>query len=154
MAPNITWSFESEVCLRRMWAQGCSATEIAAALGMTRNAVLGKRWRLDLPFFEGKGAKTARAQRARPPRVQRRKPKPKPQPVLVEKGEAPAMRWLGLQELEQAHCHWPLEGSGPPFVFCGADVKAASPYCAHHAKLARNKKFCPENSVSGGRLRW
>lgn len=44
-----TWTDERIATLTQMWAEGHSSTRIAMALGLTRNAVIGKVSRLKLP---------------------------------------------------------------------------------------------------------
>src|SRR5205823_14144104 len=45
----MTWTDERVETLKRLWAEGLSASQIAAALGgVTRNAVIGKVHRLGL----------------------------------------------------------------------------------------------------------
>jgi GcrA cell cycle regulator len=44
-----TWPAERVAVLKSMWADGCSASVIAEELGVTRNAVIGKVYRLKLP---------------------------------------------------------------------------------------------------------
>ena len=139
MAAESQWTFEKEVTLRRMWSEGHSARVIGEALGMSRCAVLGKRFRLQLPFPLGGFQKVPRPYKRRD--VVRKAPKPKPVPpsVLmpakpVQPVTYPKPRWLTLNELGPRHCRWP-EGNGP-FVFCGADIDEG-PYCARHVIEAR-----------------
>jgi hypothetical protein len=44
-----TWDDERIATLTKMWAEGHSSTRIAMALGLTRNAIIGKVTRLKLP---------------------------------------------------------------------------------------------------------
>jgi GcrA cell cycle regulator len=49
MAPNpYFWTAERAAALTTLWNEGVSSGDIAAALGITRNAVMGKVWRLKL----------------------------------------------------------------------------------------------------------
>ena len=49
MIKIIKWADERELLLRKLWADGLSASQIAAELGgVTRNAVIGKVHRLKL----------------------------------------------------------------------------------------------------------
>ena len=58
----MSWTDERVVLLRELWAQGLSASQIAARLGgVSRNAVIGKAHRLGL---EGRHRRFAAAVRA------------------------------------------------------------------------------------------
>ena len=143
MASESSWTFEMEVTLRRMWSDGHSARVIGEALGVSRCAVLGKRFRLQLGFPEGGFLKVTRPYRPRAPKPKAAKPEPAPAPVPAPK-PAPVKpivkpRWLALGELGPTHCHWP-EGNQAPFVFCGADIEDSGPYCVRHMQEAHNRK--------------
>ncbi len=57
---GLTWTEERIECLKELWTEGLSASQIAAELGegVSRNAVLGKAHRLGLAQGEAKGAST------------------------------------------------------------------------------------------------
>ncbi|MFQ5954851.1 MAG: GcrA family cell cycle regulator [Kiloniellales bacterium] len=106
------WSAERIETLKRMWAQGASARDIARRLGgTTRNAVIGKAYRLGL------------SGRAAPP--------PKPVP------ERPSRPLTNILNLTDRMCRWP---SGHPdqaeFGFCGQPVMSGRPYCREHCRRA------------------
>ena len=46
---NSNWSEDKIAKLRRLWEEGLPTAEIGRRLGITKNAVIGKAWRLDLP---------------------------------------------------------------------------------------------------------
>lgn len=105
------WSSERVETLQRMWAQGASAREIAARLGgVTRNAVIGKAYRLGL------SGQAAPAQPA---------PEPRREPLA------------GILDLTERMCRWP---TGHPdqegFGFCGRPVAPGRSYCREHCALA------------------
>lgn len=82
----MSWTDERVETLKRMWAEGQSASQIAKELGgVTRNAVIGKVHRLGLSNRAGDGAAHAEeaeapvaAAPAAPPRVD---PAPRPAPA-------------------------------------------------------------------------
>jgi GcrA cell cycle regulator len=133
------WSDDRVATLTKLWADGLSASEIAARLGgVTRNAVLGKLHRLGL--LGGRARVTVAKPRplAAAPRQRRarrsgpRKPRAAPGP------QAAVPDWPGLvdrlERLRPHDCRWPI---GDPlqagFSFCGRQA-ASGPYCpAHHA---------------------
>ncbi len=44
-----SWNQDNTARLRELWDEGHPAAEIGRRLGITKNAVIGKAWRLDLP---------------------------------------------------------------------------------------------------------
>ncbi len=105
------WSADRIETLKRMWAQGASARDIAERLGgITRNAVIGKAYRLGLS-----GQVAA----------------PKPAP------EKPRRPLTNILNLTDRMCRWP---SGHPdqagFGFCGRPVTSGRPYCREHCARA------------------
>lgn len=92
----MSWTDERVETLKRMWAEGQSASQIAKELGgVTRNAVIGKVHRLGLSNRVGPGAKdedaseevVAAAPKAEAPAAAAR---PDPAPVRPDPGPRPA----------------------------------------------------------------
>jgi GcrA cell cycle regulator len=125
---NQPWTEEREAVVRKLWAKGWSASEIASELGgTTRNAVIGKVSRLKLGPHATQGAWT-RVRIARPEPVRFRAGGPwEPLP-----GQTP----VPLLDVTAGMCRWPLGVPGTAsFGFCGCEAKQGSPYCpAHHAR--------------------
>lgn len=159
----MNWTDERVELLRKLWAEGLSASQIAAQLGgVSRNAVIGKVHRLKLSS-RGRAAPTqARQKKAKPAAPKAAKPasppsRPVPQTIgatalKVDYDEEPAprpmartddsvvvpiSRRLKLVELTDRTCKWP---NGDPlneeFHFCGNASKESGPYCAYHARMA------------------
>lgn len=149
----MSWTDERIDELRRLWAEGLSASQIANSLGgVTRNAVIGKIHRLGL---SGRVKTRAPARRTAPAAATVR---PQPQPavramaagalaVKVVEREAPAVVMqaevvplhggVDLMELSAATCRWPVgDPAQDGFRFCGARVGAAETYCKAHAEVA------------------
>jgi GcrA cell cycle regulator len=143
------WTEERVELLKKLWADGLSASQIAAELGgITRNAVIGKVHRLGL---SGR-AKSPSSSSPRP-----RKPRSsgmmrvsrsairgntalaydyaiEPEPELIE---IPMEQRKNLLQLTEATCHWPVGDPGSPdFFFCGGDANEGSPYCNYHSRVA------------------
>ncbi|EEX13474.1 MULTISPECIES: GcrA family cell cycle regulator [Salipiger] len=78
----MSWTDERVELLKKMWAEGQSASQIAKELGgVTRNAVIGKVHRLGLSNRTGSGpapAAAAPAKEAKPVKEAKAKPAPKP----------------------------------------------------------------------------
>jgi len=157
----MNWTDERVELLKKLWAEGLSASQIATQLGgVSRNAVIGKVHRLKL---SGRGRTSSSA--------------PRPKKTASSNGPRPAARTsrqvtttvgatalqarydsepdahaqvrpqqnvvipiplkLKLVELGERTCKWPI---GDPmhedFAFCGNDVGECGPYCGYHSKLA------------------
>lgn len=152
----MNWTDERVELLKKLWAEGLSASQIAAELGsITRNAVIGKVHRLGL---SGR-AKTVSAPAPRP-----RKPRPatetrpRPmvhgntalapvfQPVVEAEPEElpdpianviPMADRCTILDLTEFTCRWPVGDPGKPdFFYCGSHTKIGLPYCAYHARIA------------------
>ncbi|WP_426035434.1 GcrA family cell cycle regulator [Cypionkella sp. TWP1-2-1b2] len=79
----MSWTDERVETLKKMWAEGQSASQIAKELGgVTRNAVIGKVHRLGLSNRVGGGAVEADEPEVAAPTPLR--PGPSPKPVIVE----------------------------------------------------------------------
>ena len=158
----MTWTDERVELLKKLWAEGLSASQIAAELGgITRNAVIGKVHRLGLSGREKPAANPAhKTRKPRPAPVKARpspmvfrssgslalRPTPVDRPYTLPVTEPTAVVELAplvcervtLMELREHMCRWPLGDPGrEEFRFCGARCNPGSgPYCAHHAVLA------------------
>ncbi|MCB2136565.1 MAG: GcrA cell cycle regulator, partial [Rhodobacteraceae bacterium] len=85
----MSWTDERVETLKKMWAEGQSASQIAKELGgVTRNAVIGKVHRLGLSNRVG-GAPEAKPEPA-PKAETRSAAKPAQQPAAAPKAEAKA----------------------------------------------------------------
>lgn len=143
------WTDERVTLLKKLWAEGLSASQIAKQLtGVTRNAVIGKVHRLGLA-----GRATPSRPAKRPVRVQRPRTQTPVTPATPRlRIAAPTAYEPELQVLEplvldtgttatvltlnDRMCKWPI---GDPaennFAFCGRNA-CSGPYCSEHARLA------------------
>ena len=136
---SFDWNDAAIEQLLALWNEGKSASQVGMALGVTRNAVIGKLHRLGLSgmprrTFPSRARKLALpARRASPKRSQipqmrsNKRPPGPPQPFT-----------LTLLELGPRHCKWPAPGDEHPFTFCG-QLREIGPYCEPHYKLAHYK---------------
>ena len=154
-----TWTDERIEKLKKLWAEGLSASRIAGELGgVTRNAVIGKVHRLGL---SGRAkAPSSSVPRPRKPRAptQFARPRPatrgntalahhplafleaeaelEPQPELLD-NVIPIGQRCSILQLTEATCHWPIGDPGASdFFFCGGKTVSSLPYCVHHARIA------------------
>lgn len=161
----MNWTDERVELLSKLWAEGLSASQIAAQLGgVTRNAVIGKVHRLKL----SSRGRTAAAP-SRPKKVSqgssgsrgaaRAASTSRPMTVSIgatalqaqfdadpvarqvvrpqENIVVPISRRLQLVQLTEHTCKWP---NGDPlqedFHFCGNDCADSGPYCTYHSRIA------------------
>lgn len=141
----MAWSDADVIRLKYLWQTGQTASQIAADLKCTRNAVIGKANRLNLEPRKpvGKRASPKRrpwaerkhwpSSRYKPGRKRSSKPKAESQPLPVEL-VCPDAKMLSIMELSDHTCKWPIgDPKEPGFGFCGADKEAdGTPYCAFH----------------------
>lgn len=155
----MSWTDERIETLRRLWAEGHSASEIARTLtGVTRSAVLGKVHRIGLP---GRAAPSGpkRPKKKRLPSIAaadsknargRVKGRPatargfgrKARAEAVDPAHIPATA-ITLDELPaRGRCRWPHgDPSKDSFRFCGQptgqdDEGASRVYCDEHRAIA------------------
>jgi GcrA cell cycle regulator len=127
---------------------GLTCSEIAAEIGVTRNAVIGKINRLGLSSGRGRGAIPGRmrAARMRAPARPSRMARvlravaavPPAEPVAAIKAPpVEGARRCSLLELASGGCRWPLgDPRNADFGFCGNDAIAGFSYCAGHLRMA------------------
>jgi len=148
-----TWTAERVEQLRSFVVSGLTCSQIAAEIGVTRNAVIGKIHRLGLsPERPAAAPAPARScpQRARQPRRLARR-----HMLRLIHAEAPRVadganaetvsvdsaQCCSLLDLAQGKCRWPLgdgasNSGAADFVFCGNETAAGFSYCAGHARMA------------------
>lgn len=136
----MTWTPDRIEELTRLWNTGHSASMIGKKLGVSKNAVVGKAHRLNLPARPSPIRKDARP-------VPRRRPAPLPTPVVpdepsgaVEAFEPPAPTRLSERRSAQS-CQWPIgDPNDKTFHFCDAPALPGKPYCSKHCASAYIKK--------------
>lgn len=131
----MAWTEERVELLKKLWAEGLSASQIARSMGdVTRNAVIGKVHRLGL---SGR-ATTSRSERPR--RATIPKPTPKPvvhEPEIVTEATLANGEFATVMTLNQNMCRWPIGDPGSnDFHFCGQSTDGGSPYCDAHERMA------------------
>lgn len=159
------WTDERVEQLKKLWAEGLSASQIAAQLGgVSRNAVIGKVHRLQLSSrgrTTSSGSRTKKTTQSSVATKTVAKPVTSARIVTATVGATalqaqfdaepvarhhirpstnvviPISRRLQLIQLSEKTCKWP---NGDPlsedFNFCGNDVGDSGPYCGFHASVA------------------
>ena len=137
-----TWTTERLELLKTHFAAGLSCRQIAAEIGVSRNAVIGKLSRLGLSR-----EKTGDALRPKKPRERRARTGsvPRQQFELLRQvydeaafNDTPVVseRRCTLFELSKERCRWPVNTDTEAFAFCGNPPLAGMPYCQGHTRLA------------------
>jgi GcrA cell cycle regulator len=148
----MSWTDERVETLKKLWADGLSASQIAAELGgITRNAVIGKVHRLGLSGRAKSPSSTApRPRKARAHSHMLRVSRPairgntalaydydvEPEPELLD-NIIPIGQRRTILELTEETCRWPIGDPGSTdFFFCGGQTVTSLPYCSYHSRVA------------------
>jgi GcrA cell cycle regulator len=141
-----TWTPERVDQLRNCVVAGLTCSQIAAQIGVSRNAVIGKINRLGLSRARAAGAPAhSRLPRIQHPRLptQRRLLRligaeaPSVAEVMLVFAPVDSTKHCSLVELSQGKCRWPINDPGAAdFAFCGNEVIKGFSYCAGHARIA------------------
>jgi GcrA cell cycle regulator len=152
---TMAWNDERVELLKKLWAEGLSASQIAGRLGgVTRNAVIGKVHRLGLSGRATTSRMKSHRPRARAATARRiaksrfaatgnpalralYHPEAEPFTPSVEELVIPVKERKSIQTLGECSCRWPI---GDPqmadFHFCGKNKVPGLPYCEFHARRA------------------
>ncbi|HEX8168697.1 MAG TPA: GcrA family cell cycle regulator [Beijerinckiaceae bacterium] len=157
---GLPWTDERVELLKRLWAEGLSASQIAARMGgVTRNAVIGKVHRLGLSGRAKSAAAPAQPRPRKPARApshplthrpaahgnaalaahprEEPQPQPEPQAEIDEDVVIPMSERVTIMELRDSMCRWPMgDPTTPEFRFCGGKAIPSLPYCPHHSRIA------------------
>jgi len=140
-----TWTPERIEQLRTCVVTGLTCSQIAAEIGVTRNAVIGKIHRLGLSSGRPAGAPARSSPpRARHPRVSTQRQLLRLMcadgsrvPAAAEAIAVDSAQCCSLIDLAHGKCRWPVgDPAAADFVFCGNEVVAGFSYCAGHARMA------------------
>lgn len=105
-----TWTLPMIDQLTQLWIGGYTTSEIGRQMGVSKNAVIGKARRIDLPM------------RYQPKHYLRLAPEP---------------RGLRFVDLSKDGCRWPFnDPQESNFHFCGDPIAEGKPYCETHCAVA------------------
>lgn len=140
-----TWTAERIEQLRSFVGNGMTCSQIAAAIGVSRNSVIGKIHRLGLSSGRPAGA-SARANC--PPRARHSRGPTQRRLLRLAYARAPLDEILSgivvisthpcsLIDIDAHQCRWPIgDPASSNFLFCGNDAIAGFTYCLGHARMA------------------
>lgn len=156
----MVWTDEKVKALVQLWESGQSITQIGKALGMTRNAVVGKAHRIGLAKRASPIMRSEKPAQPRQP-VQRHEAvhstQPAPRTIQVREEQAvvpagqqnqltPAML-AALTPTSGPRCKWPIgDPKTSDFDFCSGVALPGKPYCAQHCAMAYTN-WNPESAV-------
>ena len=141
------WTPERIEQLKSCFAAGMTCSEIGAAIGVSRNAVIGKIHRLGLSGERPAGAR-ARATdcplRARHPRRSTQRHLLRLAYARAPLGEEVSLDTAivslhpcSLIDIADRQCRWPIgDPASTDFLFCGNDAINGFTYCLGHARMA------------------
>ncbi|MBA5778335.1 GcrA cell cycle regulator [Stappia sp. F7233] len=158
----MAWTSEREDLLKKLWLQGLSASQIAYMMdGFTRNAIIGKAHRLNLPKRTPSTSTRPKARRVRAQpslariggsshtsaRVSSSATDIRLRTSLdleiersifeTEHANVQAEDRVTLMTLGSRTCKWPIGDPGSEdFHFCSRDAEGNGSYCAFHHRLA------------------
>jgi len=155
----MAWTEDRVETLKKLWAEGLSASQIATRLGgVTRNAVIGKVHRLGLsgrvtpsrasrprvnkprqPSHPGRinAYRSAGATALKTETIAEKSVLPEPEPSPIREVEIPPGERATILTLSEKTCRWPIgDPSAEEFHFCGRKPSVNMPYCEHHCQIA------------------
>lgn len=153
----MSWNDERVEVLKKLWADGLSASQIAGRLGgVTRNAVIGKVHRLGLSGRATTSRMKSHRPRTRVQAANKRLARPRfvpnvgnpalrnlyladtePYAPPAEELEIPLKERKYIQTLTEGCCRWPIgDPQHSDFHFCGKTKVTGLPYCEVHARRA------------------
>jgi len=122
-----------------------SASAIAEKLSrefnvtLTRNAIIGRAHRTNLPVRGGPPNRKRKQTEAKPKMVRLRPRVDAPIPPVLERPSAAS--GLTIYQLGWGDCRWILEpvDAWPPYTYCGAETAEGKSYCPVHHDVTHHK---------------
>lgn len=134
------WTPEEDEKFKALWLEGKSATQISRVLpGRTRNAVLGRVFRLGLPQRATPIGAT-RIRQVHVADVKRVVVKPPKPDTDEDEDPGPMSPPIDTMALRDGHCKWPYV-VGNDTHYCGRSPKEERPFCEHHCRKAYQPKM-------------
>ncbi len=150
------WTDEAVEELKKMWDRGMTTGQIAKALNVTKNSIIGKVHRLCLtarpsPIKKAPAAKAEKtaeypekdektdktAKTIKENRKTAHATAAKAKESAAKEELTPEETNIPLVKLDNHTCRWPLgDPRDDDFCFCGKRVKSGQTYCEEHSPIA------------------
>ena len=147
MAPiNSPWTAEKIEELRQHIENKLYGSQTARAMGMPKNAIVGKAHRLGWKFLSTPGKVRKKKHQPTAAFIIQAKAKCRSIPLPQSKSE-PYQGFLGISliDLPDDACHF-IEGESTSALYCGQPAKDG-PWCNHHKKLCTHE-IMPQMRIS------
>lgn len=138
------WNQDRINRLTELWNQGLSASQIGDELKISRNAVIGKAFRLKLPSRKPREWPEGEARKPRKVSIRMKRrpllgPLTDPEPLPAAAPLPPkAGKPVDFEGLQNHHCRYIVSGDGEEVLYCGAKKQDGFPYCGYHARRCYN----------------
>ena len=139
----MSWNQQKVDDLKKLWNEGVATSRIGEQLGFTKNAVIGKAFRLGLEIRQNSRKKTSHPASLSPNTLYRESSTSsssltvKKEPVRRREKFSFKKSIVGTGNFKS--CQWPI---GDPlkegFHYCGCQNIPTKPYCIDHYKKAYN----------------
>ena len=139
----MSWNQQKVEDLKKLWNEGVATSRIGEQLGFTKNAVIGKAFRLGLERRQNSRKKTSQPASFTSTNLYREASAPsssittKREPVRRREKFSFKKSIVGTGSFKS--CQWPI---GDPlkegFHYCGCQNIPTKPYCIEHYKKAYN----------------
>ena len=140
----MSWNQQKVDDLKKLWNEGVATSRIGEQLGFTKNAVIGKAFRLGLERRQNSRKKTAQSQSVSSVTMYRETSAPghsqiTPKREVTRRREKFSFKKSIVGTGSFKSCQWPI---GDPleegFHYCGGQNIPTKPYCIEHYKKAYN----------------
>ena len=138
------WTVAEDNLLRDQWNKRSATLLVTLFENRTRNAIIGRAWRIGLKTIRGLTPRQNVSRETIPPKakpmrlatpIKKKAPPPK---LPVSPPIAPLDHWqplagivpVPLLELHEEHCRWPVTGGS-----CGCQKEEGSSYCKTHRAM-------------------
>ena len=140
----MSWNQQKVDDLKKLWNEGVATSRIGEQLGFTKNAVIGKAFRLGLERRQNSRKKSAHSQSVTSVTMYRETSVPSHSQITSKRESTRRREKFSFKKSivgtgSFKSCQWPI---GDPleegFHYCGGQNIPTKPYCIEHYKKAYN----------------